>query len=176
MPGPPFFLWGKFNPPPHSKVLMGWYEHMKRYVWDDERTPYLVKVPKLSRFQANKELLAYGIFLGTVFSVVTLIFFGRFKGGGGEFYLLFSAYGFAVTIAAYLLVQGKRVRTARFLHSVPFAIMAFVSLDGIQPPLPWVEKSFLLTVSILWVIYSFRVVAICRAYPGMGNLSGRPGS
>ncbi len=37
---------------------LDWEKLFKRYVWDDERTPYLTRVRNLSRVQAHYELSA----------------------------------------------------------------------------------------------------------------------
>ena len=38
---------------------------LKRYVWDDEKTPYFTPSSKLNKRQAGYESLAYAIFAGT---------------------------------------------------------------------------------------------------------------
>ena len=47
-----------------------WEKLVKRYVWNDERTPYFTRVAKLSRRQAHYELFGYAIFTGVVFAVL----------------------------------------------------------------------------------------------------------
>ena len=52
---------------------MEWDKLLKRYVWDDDRTPYLVSVARLNQRQAGFELKAYAIFLGFLFAVVSVV-------------------------------------------------------------------------------------------------------
>ncbi len=51
---------------------MDWESLFKRYVWDDNKTPYLVPVAKLNRRQANSEIMIYTLFLGVLFGVVAV--------------------------------------------------------------------------------------------------------
>jgi hypothetical protein len=49
-----------------------WENLVKRYVWDDTRTPYFTRVARLNRVQACYELHAYAIFVGALFGVATV--------------------------------------------------------------------------------------------------------
>ena len=46
-------------------------KYFKKYIWDDERTPYFVPVPRMTRRQADYELHAYAVFVGILFAMVT---------------------------------------------------------------------------------------------------------
>ena len=43
---------------------VNWENLVKRYVWDDDRTPYLVPASRITRRQADYEIYAYTVFLG----------------------------------------------------------------------------------------------------------------
>ena len=58
--------------PVHIRDL-DWYKYMRRYVWDDETTPYLVPVPRLHRRQADNEIMLYSLFVCLLFGAVALI-------------------------------------------------------------------------------------------------------
>ena len=52
---------------------MGWYEYVRKYVWDDEKTPYFTGVAKLSRTQADKEIFAYAVLAGFLFAFLAVL-------------------------------------------------------------------------------------------------------
>jgi len=47
-----------------------WEKLVKRYVWNDERTPYFTRVANLSRRQAHYELFGYALFAGILSGVL----------------------------------------------------------------------------------------------------------
>ena len=38
---------------------MNWESFVKRYIWDDDRTPYLVRISRITRRQADHEVYLY---------------------------------------------------------------------------------------------------------------------
>ena len=48
-----------------------WEKYVRKYIWDDQSTPFLVKVKDLSQAQASKELFLFAIFLATPFSLLS---------------------------------------------------------------------------------------------------------
>jgi hypothetical protein len=38
---------------------LNWEKLFKRYIWDDDRTPYLVPASRMTRKQADYEIFAY---------------------------------------------------------------------------------------------------------------------
>ena len=53
-------------------VVVSWEKLIKRYIWDDDRTPYLVPASRMTRKQADHEIFAYTIFLGILLAIVCL--------------------------------------------------------------------------------------------------------
>ena len=47
------------NPQRGRRPQASWEKYVKKYVWDDDSTPYFIPVRKLKRYQADKELLLY---------------------------------------------------------------------------------------------------------------------
>ena len=79
--------------------MMNWENFVKRYVWDDQRTPYLVRVSKITRRQADYEIYLYAVFLGLLFSVITMAgLSGALPEGRSEPVAL---YGFSVVCSTH---------------------------------------------------------------------------
>ena len=57
-----------------------WEKLVKRYVWNDERTPYFTRVANLSRRQAHYELFGYALLVGVFGGVLAFGFIGIFIG------------------------------------------------------------------------------------------------
>jgi hypothetical protein len=147
-------------------------KYIKRYVWDDERTPYLVPVARMTRRQADYELHAYSVFVG--------ILFGMVAGGA----LLsqdpqirseaVAVYGFTVVCAAIIFAFTKAVPAAWYCAIVPLAALLYFFLYGFHPNLSTIDHVVSIVFGLIWLRYSLRVVAIARNYPDMSQVSGGP--
>ncbi len=52
---------------------MDWEKQFKKYVWDDDKTPYFTPAAKLNRSQAGNEITIYAVFIGTLFCVIAVL-------------------------------------------------------------------------------------------------------
>ncbi len=52
---------------------VNWEKLFKRYIWDDDRTPYFVPAARMTSKQADYEVFAYTIFLGSLLVIVGLV-------------------------------------------------------------------------------------------------------
>jgi hypothetical protein len=55
-------------------LMLNLEKYIKKYVWDDERTPYLVPVARMTRRQADYELHAYSVFVGVLCAALIFAF------------------------------------------------------------------------------------------------------
>ena len=51
---------------------MSWDKFVKKYVWDDNKTPYFVRVAKMTKVQARYEIFSYSLFLAVLFAVISV--------------------------------------------------------------------------------------------------------
>ena len=147
-------------------------KYIKRYVWDDERTPYLVPVARMTRRQADYELHAYSVFVGILFGMVT----------GGALLSqdpqiksdAVAVYGFTVVCGALVFAFTKAVQAAWYCALAPLAALLYFFLYGFRPNLSTIDHVVLIVFGLIWLRYSLRVVAIARNYPDMPQVSGGP--
>jgi hypothetical protein len=140
-------------------------KYFKKYIWDDERTPYFVPVARMTRRQADYELHAYAMFVGILFAMVT----------GGALLSqdpqiasdAVAVYGFTVVCATIIFAATKAVQAAWYCAIVPLVALLYFFLYGFHPNLDAIDHAVLIGFGIIWLRYSLRVVAIARAYPGM---------
>ena len=142
---------------------MSWESFIKRYIWDDERTPYLVRVGRITRRQADHEIYLYTVFLGLLFAVVTLAALaGALPQGRSEAVAL---YGFSVVCAAILFGVTKHLWPALYCSAVPLAALLFALTHGLPPRLGTIDHVVLIAVLLILLRYSLRIVSLARAYP-----------
>jgi hypothetical protein len=145
-------------------------KYIRKYVWDDERTPYLVPAARMTRRQADYELHAYAVFVGILFGLVA----------GGALLSqdpqvrseAVAVYGFTVVCAALIFGFTKAVHAAWYCAAAPIVALLYFFLHGFHPSLSAIDHAFLIVFGVIWLRYSLRVVAIAKAYPDMPETSG----
>jgi len=139
----------------------------RKYVWDDERTPYLVSVARLTRRQIEYEMRFYAVFSGVLFALISLAALSNSLPHGGARSV--SLFAFTQVCAALLLGVTRGAWAALYCASAPLAALAYFALFGFHPALGTADKALLLALMVLWVVYCARLVAIARAYAGMSE-------
>jgi hypothetical protein len=133
---------------------LDWEKLVRRYVWHDERTPYLTRVANLTRRQAHYELFAYALFMGVLSAVIAVVAPSNWV----------SLYAFTVCCAALLLGMTRHPWAAIWCACAPLAALAYFGLEGFHPRLETAEKALLIAAALAGLAYSRRVVAVARAW------------
>ena len=144
---------------------MSWDKYIKRYVWDDNKTPYFVAVPKLNRNQADYELFAYTLFIALLFAAISIISLSEAAPNGKSHGV--ALYCLSVFCTAVLFGVTRHVHAAYYLALAPLASLAYFFFVGFPPGLATIDELLLVCVSLAFLRYSVRVVAIAKAYPDM---------
>ena len=140
-------------------------KYFKKYVWDDERTPYLVPVARLSRNQASYELHFYALFVGVLCAVVAVLALSsRLPHGSAA---IVSLYAFTVVCAAVLLGMSRHPWAAFWCATPPLAGLAYFAVYGFHPNLGTQDKILLVIAMIAWLLYCRRLLAVARAYASL---------
>jgi hypothetical protein len=144
---------------------MNWESFIKRYIWDDDRTPYLVRIGRITRRQADYEIYLYTVFLGVLFAVATLAALaGALPQGRSEAVAL---YGFTVVCAAILFGATKHLWPALYCSAVPLAVLLYFYPPGCAPNLAAIDRVVLIAVALIFLRYSMRIVSLAKAYPDL---------
>jgi hypothetical protein len=147
---------------------MDWYAYLKRYVWDDTKTPYLVPWHRLSREQADHELFTYSFFIGLLFAAISIISLTDNAAYGRSHWV--ALYAVSVSAGAIAFGLTKSVYTAYYLALAPLAALAalaYAFLGGFAPDLASLDKLLIVGIALALLRYSMRVVAIAKAYQDM---------
>ena len=138
---------------------------LKRYVWDDEKTPYFTPSSKLNRKQAHYECLAYSVFVGILFSAISLI---TLTGAGGHERAIGPAlFSFTMICASVIFGFTKTYLAALWLSSAPVAAVAYFLVYGFRPSWASIDQIVVMLFVGCWIAYSLRIVAIGRRYDEM---------
>jgi len=142
-----------------------WDRYLKRYVWDDETTPYFVPVSVLSRRQARYELTAFAIFLGFLFGVLALATLSPGAPGGRSAGM--SLYSFTVVCAAVLVGTSRLYAAALWCSTAPPAALVWIYGFADHQGFGTIDHVVIVAFALLWARYGIRIVTICRDYDQM---------
>ena len=137
----------------------------RKYVWDDERTPYLVSVSRLTRAQIEYELRFYAVFSGVLFALVSVAALSDGLPHGDARGV--SLYAFTQVCAALLLGTTRSAWAAMYCATAPLAALLYFVLYGFHATLGMADKALLLATMVLWALYGGRLAAVARAYPAL---------
>ena len=149
---------------------MDWQSYIKRYVWDDTKTPYFVAVDRLNRTQADHELFSYTFFIGLLFAAISVISLTENAVYGRS--VPVAIYALSVSASAVLFGLTKSVGAAHYLALAPvvaLATIAYLFFGGIAVDLAAMDQLLILVVALGLLRYSMRVVAIAKLYQGLAR-------
>lgn len=145
----------------------GWEKLVKRYVWHDERTPYLTRVAKLTRVQAHFELAGYAFLMGVLFGVLSIFALSpKLPHGSAS---IVPVYAFSVCCAAVILGFTRHVAAALWCAGAPLAVLGYFAYWGFHPDLAYGDRVLLVVVVLACLAYSQRVVRVARIWPDLAG-------
>ncbi len=144
---------------------MSWDKYLKKYVWDDAKTPYFVRVAKLNKVQASNEIFVYALFLAVLFAVVSVASLSGDAPQGQSSAV--SIYALSVVCGAIFLGMTKSSYAAYLCASAPLAALLYFFLEGFHPKLGMIDELVLLAVTLAIFRYSLRVITIAKTYDRM---------
>ena len=147
--------------------MSNWEKWTKKYVWDDEKTPFFISIEKLTKLQAKKELFLYLLFVGTPFGLIGFMSLAGITRGEHLGYLFLLIYSVTIMISLYFLSATKSSYAAFYSATAPLVLFLFLLIDGFPPKLDEVGQSALLVFLLLWLRYAMRIIRICRRFPNM---------
>ncbi|MEM7408266.1 MAG: hypothetical protein AAF458_23455 [Pseudomonadota bacterium] len=140
---------------------------LKRYVWDDEKTPYFTPSRKLNRRQAHFEALAYSVFVCVLFGAVAL---ASLTGAGGQPRAEGVAlYGFTIICAGVIFGFTKHYYAALWLSTAPAGAIGYLLVYGFKPKWAGIDQAVVIAFVLVWIFYSIRIVAIGRRFEHMSD-------
>lgn len=143
---------------------LDWEKLFKRYVWHDERTPYLTRVANLTRVQAHYEIFGYSLFMGVLSGVLAVVTLSPTLPHGGTAFV--PVYAFTVCCAALILGFTRHPWAAIWCALAPLAALLYFAAWGFHPGLEIGDQALLVVVALGGLLYSRRLVAVVRAWHG----------
>lgn len=137
---------------------LDWEKLVKRYVWNDERTPYFTAVTRLTPRQARYELFSYSVLVGVLCAVLSVAALSS----GLPHAEGVSLYAFTVCCAAILLGATRHPWAALWSAAAPLAALVYFAAWDFPANLESPGKVLLVAAMGAWLVYARRVVAVAR--------------
>ncbi len=154
--------------------MSSWEKFVRKYVWDENTTPFLIPVRRLNRGQARKELFLFVVFLATPFAMIALAAVAAAPKVGPLAAGLAAAYAVSVIAATFALNATKHWLPALYCGTAPLAVMLYLVVFGFSPKLQFIDEALILVILLGWLRYTVRIVAIARAYPQLPEAADGP--
>jgi pheromone shutdown protein TraB len=144
-----------------------WPGLVRKYVWDEEKTPYLVRSDRLSPRQARSELFVYAFLLAILAAVIAVV-----AAAGGDRVGLpaspaIALYAGTLLVAAVVLAVSAHPTAAGYCATAPLAVGVAAVLGALRPGMDRGEIVFVAALSLLWLGYAARVVRVARRLRGL---------
>jgi hypothetical protein len=147
----------KPNRRPHD-----WPSFLRRYVWDETKTPYFTATHKLTREQADSELLIWSGFVAVFGCVLAMaLLSGKLPGGPAP---VAGAWATVVVCAAIIMGVTKLPAAAAICTSGP-ALLAIKTVGaGVRQGQSQAETIVMCVLFLLFFAYALRAMRICQRY------------
>ena len=140
---------------------MEWEKLFKRYVWNDQTTPYLTSVKKLTQRQANSEVFIYSLFIGIFFIVACI---AAIRNGANTASAGIALYSFSTVCAAVIFCYLKSYYASLYLSAAPLTIIAYIFISNHVISSHSFDTLIVVVILLLVLRYSFRIIAISQYY------------
>jgi hypothetical protein len=150
-----------------ARAGSSWEKFTRRYVWDEQKTPFFVAVRNLNQGQARSEIFLFALFLATPFAFFLLGAVSHVMRTGAYAYLPVAMYAASVLAATGALCAWRSLPAALYCATAPLAVMLYFIVTGHGATLATVNHVAVLIALAACAGYTVRIVAIARAYAGM---------
>lgn len=151
---------------------MNLYAYFRKYVWDDDKTPYFVPVARLSAAQARNEIFAFAVLLA-MFSLViagAALLGKAFQASAPGAAL----YASTVLSAAIVLGTKRHQLAAVYCAIAPLTALLYCFFMGFPPNLHMADELLILALLLGLLRYGMRITTIARTCrdPAMDGQDG----
>lgn len=154
--------------------MSNWEKWTKKYVWDENKTPFFISVDKLTKLQAKKEIFLYLVFVATPFALIAYLSLAAIAREESVVYLLVLAYSVSILISLVYVNAIKHQYAAFYSATAPLAILLHLVVEGFPSKLHEIEQAMLLIFLLLWLRYTMRIIRITKRFPEMREGVARP--
>ena len=137
-----------------------WFSKVPGYVFDKQKTPYLTKPKDLTLAQSQYELVAYGIFVGSLFGIIALAATLTFYETNNMIYLLWLVASLGVIGSIFGVVRKNDLTSSYLISFGPSTIIAISFYEALIANASILPLTIFVCLFILSIKYGWRVIKI----------------
>ena len=137
-----------------------WFSKVPGYIFNKEKTPYLTKANELTLAQSQYELVAYGVFVGTIYTIIGLAAFLNYIQNSSPLYLLWLLGSVAVIHSVFSVIKKYEVISSYIISLAPSFIVGICFYDGVIKSASFVTLTIFVCFFLLSLKYGWRVTKI----------------
>ena len=137
-----------------------WFSKVPGYIFNKEKTPYLTKANALTLAQSQYELVAYGVFVGTIYTIIGLAAFLNYIENSSPLYLLWLLGSVAVIHSVFSVIKKYEVISSYIISLAPSFIVGICFYDGVIKSASFVTLTIFVCFFLLSLKYGWRVTKI----------------
>ena len=137
-----------------------WFSKVPGYVFDKQKTPYLTKAKDLTLAQSQYELVAYGIFVGSLFGIIALAAILTFFETNNIIYLLWIVASVGVIGSIFGVVRKNDLISSYIISAGPSIIIAISFYEALIANASILPLTIFVCLFLLSVKYGLRVIKI----------------
>ena len=137
-----------------------WFSKVPGYVFDKQKTPYLTKAKDLTLAQSQYELVAYGIFVGSLFGIIALAAILTFFDTNNIIYLLWLVASLGVIGSIFGVVRKNDLISSYLISFGPSIIIGISFYEALIAKSSILPLTIFVCLFMLSVKYGWRVIKI----------------
>ena len=137
-----------------------WFSKVPGYLFDKQRTPYITDAKKLTLAHTQYELVAYGIFVASLYGIIALAATLTFFENNNFIYLLWVAFSVAVIGSIFGVVRNYDLICSYIISVAPSIIVGICFYEALMMDSSLLSLSILGCLFLLSGKYAWRVVKI----------------
>lgn len=137
-----------------------WFSKVPGYIFDKQKTPYLTEAKDLTLAQSQYELVAYGVFVGTLYGIIGLAATLAFFENNHLLYLLWITASVAVIYSIFSVIRKYELIASYIISIAPPIVVAFCSYQAFLKKSSFLTLTIFLCLFLLTLKYSWRVIKI----------------
>ena len=137
-----------------------WFSKVPGYIFNKEKTPYLTKANELTLAQSQYELVAYGVFVGTIYTIIGLAAFLNYIENSSPLYLLWLLGSVAVIHSVFSVIKKYEVISSYIISLAPSFIVGICFYVGVIKSASFVTLTIFVCFFLLSLKYGWRVTKI----------------
>jgi len=137
-----------------------WFSKVPGYIFDKQKTPYLTEAKDLTLAQSQYELVAYGVFVGTIYGIIGLAATLAFFENNDFLYLLWITSSVTVIYSIFSVIRKYELIASYIISIAPLVVVAFCSYEAFMKNSSFLTLTIFLCLFLLSSKYSWRVARI----------------